>query len=535
MLKVLLKKQFLESNAFYFQDKKTGKLRSVKGIIGYSLLMLLVFGILVASFASTGFMLKGLLYIDGFEWMYYALMGIMALLLGCFGSVFNTYSGLYQAKDNELLLSMPLKPSDILLSRLFGVFLMSALYSLLVWIPGIIVSWIVGPGFGVGAVIVQILMSIIISILVMVISCALGWLVAIISGYIKNKSFITVIVSLLFMFGYYLFIGRMNVFLTQLLTNPNPFGRVVKGWLHPIFLLGKSCVGSISSAAIFTMIVAVLFGLCCFIMEKSFIAIVTMKRGSVKAEYHAKELKVSTSGKALLSRELKRFLSSPTYMLNSGFGIIIMPVLGIAALVKAPLLREFLSLITAEFAWVRVMLPIIPAAALMALLSTDAVSASSVSLEGNTLWLIRSLPVSTREVLGAKLKLHTLLNIIPAVICAVLLSLVLELELTDIVLLIAFAYIYTFFCALFGLMMNILRPNLSWTSETVPVKQSLPVFLSLFGGWVLAMLILAGCWFLRNTLSGTNYLIILIVVFSLISRAMNTWINKRGVDLFEQL
>ena len=37
-----------------------------------------------------------------------ALMGLLAVFLGAFGSVFNTYSGLYLAKDNDLLLSMPM-------------------------------------------------------------------------------------------------------------------------------------------------------------------------------------------------------------------------------------------------------------------------------------------------------------------------------------------------------------------------------------------------------------------------------------------
>ena len=33
---------------------------------------------------------------------------MLAIVLGAFGSVFNTYSSLYLAKDNDLLLSMPI-------------------------------------------------------------------------------------------------------------------------------------------------------------------------------------------------------------------------------------------------------------------------------------------------------------------------------------------------------------------------------------------------------------------------------------------
>ena len=57
-------------------------------------------------------------------WLYFALMGLLAVLLGAFGSVFNTYSGLYLAKDNDLLLSMPIPVNTLMASRLLSVYLM---------------------------------------------------------------------------------------------------------------------------------------------------------------------------------------------------------------------------------------------------------------------------------------------------------------------------------------------------------------------------------------------------------------------------
>ena len=54
----------------------------------------------------------------GMGWLYFALMGLMAMFLGAFGSVFNTYSSLYLAKDNDLLLSLPIPVRIIMASRL---------------------------------------------------------------------------------------------------------------------------------------------------------------------------------------------------------------------------------------------------------------------------------------------------------------------------------------------------------------------------------------------------------------------------------
>ena len=53
-------------------------------------------------------------------WLYFTLMGLVAIFLGAFGSVFNTYSSLYLAKDNDLLLSLPIPVRVIIASRLLS-------------------------------------------------------------------------------------------------------------------------------------------------------------------------------------------------------------------------------------------------------------------------------------------------------------------------------------------------------------------------------------------------------------------------------
>ena len=77
-------------------------------------------------------------------WLYFALMGLLAILLGAFGSVFTTYSGLYLAKDNDLLLSLPIPVNTLIAARLLGVYLMGLMYSGVVMLPAIIVYWVDG-------------------------------------------------------------------------------------------------------------------------------------------------------------------------------------------------------------------------------------------------------------------------------------------------------------------------------------------------------------------------------------------------------
>ena len=130
----------------FFVNQKKGTKRSkastILCIVGYALLMVGVLG------GMFGFLAKQLckpLVTAGVGWLYFTIMSMIALALGVFGSVFNTFSGLYMSKDNDLLLSMPIPPGYILLSRVLGAYLLGLMFSAVVIVPAIIVYFIEIP------------------------------------------------------------------------------------------------------------------------------------------------------------------------------------------------------------------------------------------------------------------------------------------------------------------------------------------------------------------------------------------------------
>lgn len=154
-----------------------------------------------------------------------------------FGSVFNTFASLYQAKDNELLLSMPVRPSGILLARLFGVYVMGLLYELIVMIPALIAFFIYGSA-GVLGVIFALLIPFALSVLVLTLSCILGWAVALVHGRVKNKSIVTVALSLIFLAGYYYLYSQAYSILQRILENPQAVGIPLKAFFFRFTIWG---------------------------------------------------------------------------------------------------------------------------------------------------------------------------------------------------------------------------------------------------------------------------------------------------------
>lgn len=70
-----------------------------------------------------------------FAWLYFAMAAIVAFAVGIFGTMFTTQNQMYQAKDNELLLAMPVKPVAIIGSRVFVLYLLTFVFVVAIMTP----------------------------------------------------------------------------------------------------------------------------------------------------------------------------------------------------------------------------------------------------------------------------------------------------------------------------------------------------------------------------------------------------------------
>lgn len=529
MTKALLKKQLLEVFSWVFKDRKTGKVRSSRNIALYVLLYIFVFGCLGSVFYMMADMLCEPLVAMGMGWLYWCIMGLITLFLGVFGSVFTTYTSLYQPKDNDLLLSMPIPPSGILLSRLLGVYAIGLIYELIVMIPTQIVWFRTAPFCAVGAVCV-VLIPLVLSVLVLVLSAILGWVVALIAGHIKHKNFVMVVASLVFIAVYYYVYAQAYSLLQSLLQHAEAVGSQMKSVLYPLYHMGLAAEGNLLSMGIFTAIMAALFAVVYIVLSRSFLTLATANRGTVKAVYKERKAKTRSIGSALLHKELRRFLGSSNYMLNCGLGILLMPLVAVLLVWKADTMNEIFALPMVEK-----YLPLIAAAGICSISSMNDMAAPSVSLEGKNLWIAQTLPISGKQALMAKLKLQLILTIIPAIPLIAATLWVFRPAPFFAVAIPVVAILFIVLMAVLGLAINLKLPNLNWTSEIVPIKQSASVFLSLFGGWVI-IIALGGAYVLLDGKISVEAFFALVGGLFLVSGCiLLRWLQTRGARIFESL
>ena len=533
MLKLLVKKQLSEIFRVYFYDAKKNKARSKVSTIMFMLwFAVIVTGVLGGIFTMLSRKLYAPMAALDMGWMYFALMGLLAILLGTFGSVFNTFSGLYLAKDNDLLLSMPIPVSAIVASRLFSVYIMGLMYSAVVIIPAWIV-YMVTAGVNTRNIIGGIILTLLISIFVMTLSCLLGYVVAKVSLKLKHKSIITVFVSLLFIGAYYFFYFKAQNMISDLLANLTVYGEKIKGSAYLIFAFGSVGVGDVKATLIMLALVAVTFLMMWFLISKSFLQVATSTGKVSKVVYHKKTMKQESVTKALLFREFKHFTSSPGYMLNNGLGIFLMPICAVALLWKG---RKIFTMFNGMFGSQDGSVLLLVTIMLCGLTSMNIMTAPSISLEGKSLWIAQSLPVTPWQVLRAKLDMQLILNSIPVMFCVICMAVVFPFKIGQFVMMILQVLSYVFVMAVFGLFMGVIKPVLTWTNELTPIKQSASVMITMFGGFgYTAILFIGYMVFPGYTLGYTLYIGIFIVVNVVAGLTLYIWLKTKGCDRFAEL
>ena len=164
---------------------------------------------------------------------------------------------------------------------------------------------------------------------------------------------------------------------------------------------------------------------------------------------------------ALMAKEFGRFTSSPNYMLNCGLGILLLPICGVLLLWKGGAMISVLNEVFGERAGC---VPVLLSASVCMIASMNDMAAPSISLEGKSLWLMQSLPVTPWQVLKAKLSMQLLLTGIPTLFCTVCLAFIYPYTPLELFSAVLVPISYVLLSALFGLFLGLKMPNLNWTS-----------------------------------------------------------------------
>lgn len=219
----------------------------------------------------------------------------------------------------------------------------------------------------------------------------------------------------------------------------------------------------------------------------------TYKKDCAKMQLYSKKSKhIKASYKeygkssALFRRELKRYFSTPVYLLNTMLGIVSLVLLTIYSCLKIDTVTMYLKLIGMSFKVENTSILLAFVIGLLIILSN--VTYASISIEGKQRELLKSYPISIKELLLAKYLFHLSLTVPIIFMCATLLGIVCRMNLSEYCLLFLLPTVFSVFAGALGLLINLVFPNYEWENVTYIVKQSIPAIITI----LLSVLIVGG-------------------------------------------
>ncbi|MEA4824142.1 MAG: hypothetical protein VB111_08535 [Clostridiaceae bacterium] len=530
MLKALLKTRAQAMMNSMFARMRGGKQSKGKALL-IALLAVYVVGALLFSFGSMLYAIAQSIGGTEMQFLLFVFTGIIGVLLSVIGSVFTTEKQLFDATDNELLLAMPIPPRIILFSRIAMLWGLNAVFMLFVLVPALFV-YLITCTVSAAGIVTLILGIVLLPTFSLAVDCAVGWLVALISSKLRIKNLAYYVVLIAF-FGVYLwFMTKANDIMGMLLTSGGAMLDMMRRFLPPVYWFAMAAEHPSPVAFLLLLLWNLLpMAIVYWLLSHTFISIVTTNRGAKKIVYREQSLKTATPGKALLARELRRFVTLPSYLINGGFGVVLELIFAGALAVKGPSITAIIP----DLAAYKDILPlmIVAIASFMAVMTS--LTAPSISLEGKRFWILRSLPVPTAEIFRAKLGANLLVGMPSLAILSIVTIFVLPMSAPMAFLVFLIPQMLQIFAAVFGLCANLWMPRFDWINEMTVVKQSGSVMVTIFGGMGLVMLGVIAYATLGSLLTPVTILSLLTVLIILIDAALIAYLFKKGIRLFEKL
>jgi ABC-2 type transport system permease protein len=233
----------------------------------------------------------------------------------------------------------------------------------------------------------------------------------------------------------------------------------------------------------------------------------------------------------LLKKEWQRFIGTSIYLINTGFGLIMLLAATLAIVIFPGAISELnnvLGLVGLHPIWL--MFGVIGFS-----LSTVYTPAVSLSLEGKNFALLKSLPIRAITILQAKVGFNLILTVPLAMVATILGGLTFGLSWLEITLFAIFILLFTVVLSLGFMVLNLWFPRFDYHHEVEVVKQSLAALFAVFGGFAWMGLML---WLSLQGLSQFNVigqLLVGIAVQGFVILIVGGWLTLKAEKLIGSL
>ena len=166
--------------------------------------------------------------------------------------------------------------------------------------------------------------------------------------------------------------------------------------------------------------------------------------------------------------------------------------------------------------------------------SMGCISCSSISLEGGSMWILKTMPVNERLIFLSKIAFHIVIQLPAVIVASTLLTIFLHLSALQTAIIYVVPILFVVLLSLLGLVINLWLPKFEWDNETQVVKSSMAVLMVMVFGLIISIIPILLFKFL-TALSILNIFLITIGLYLALIVFLLVFLMTQGVKIFRKL
>ncbi len=456
--------------------------------------------------------------------------------------VYKTGALLFNCKDDQLLLSLPIKRSTVLFVRIFKFYVFELIFNS-IWLLPVMIAYIRwAEVINWTYYLVSIIMLFFLPIIPIIISCIIGAITSSLSSRFKYKNVAQIIISMATCVGILYVSMNAESFYNYIINHATSINDLITKIYYPAGVYASLLTKfDIVKLLIFIGINLVVFILGILLLSKFYFKInsrlkkVTTTR---KVKIANLTIKSTPSTISLIKKELNTFFKTPVFIVNAGFSLVLFILISIILCIK---FNDFLPILTDSngFSLSKKVIMNNLSLIIFILISftafTTSITNSVISLEGKNINILKSLPIKTKNILLSKIYSCLVITTPVLLVGDIILFIRFRINILEAILLLILSVLIPLVSHFIGLITNLKYPKLDWENTAEVVKQSTSSFISVMIGMLLMMISIVIILSVLDKISSLLVLIIATIIYIIINFILYLYLIKKGTKKFNKL
>ena len=470
-----------------------------------------------------------------------ATMGISLITL--LEGIYKSGPLLFNCKDDQLLLSLPIKRRTVVFIRILKLYVFELLYNSMFLLP-VMIAYIRWGDVGPTYYLTCFVMLLMLPIIPIVISCVVGAITSGISSKFKYKNVVEIVISMIALIGVFYFSFKVEDVFNYLLANAESINDFIVKRYYPAGVFSKLVVDfNIKDLLIFISVNIAVMVASIFVLGKFYFRINSKLKSVNTSKVHSKveplSFKAKSQTNSLIRKELNTFFKTPVFIVNAGFSLVLFLVLAVLFAIRFDSVATILINEETGPGIAKDLIYNNLSVVIFALISfgtfMTSITSSIISLEGRNISILKSLPIKTKTILMSKVKAALLITTPAMLVGDLILFIRFRTNIFEALFLVMLSILMPLISHFVGIIINLKYPKLEWESPAEAVKQSTSSFVAVMLGMVILMITIGVAFALIGKILPIFVLLVATGVSTLINLVLYLYLTKKSVKDFDNL